>query len=336
MDQASGIGLSTDIDGGDRTRVLSMVRGTAPQASSATAARATAAAATVAALDPEVLDILKLHSRDRNRIVEVLAREEGIGAALVPHVIPLLAWDPTAEPAIFALRKVAEEHIGQLVDALLDPNQHFSVRRRLARVFSVCVSQRAAGGLMFGLDDSRFDVRYQSARSLASIVEKNPRIQLDRDRIFDVVSREVAVGRPVWESRRLLDGDDRPSTRDAIDEFVRHRAGESLAHVFTLLSLVLPREPLQLAFRSLHTDDDYLQGTALEYLESVLPAPIRQRLWPFLENTSVNRPPRPRDEVIAALLRSNHSIMLNLEELKQRAVSDARDAADLEAGVAIA
>ena len=127
------------------------------------------------------------------------------------------------------------------------------------------------------------------------------------------------MGRGVWESRRLLDVVDAGDSHSALDEFVRTRAGESLAHVFTLLSLVLPREPLQIAFRSLHTDDEYLQGTALEYLEGVLPPAIRRRLWPFIERRSVKRSARTRDEVMAELLRSNHSIMLNLEELRLRA-----------------
>jgi hypothetical protein len=43
--------------------------------------------------------------------------------------------------------------------------------------------------------------------------------------------------------------------------------------VFSLLSLVLPREPLQIAFRGLQSSDRQLRGTALEYLEGVLPAP---------------------------------------------------------------
>src|SRR5262249_51391754 len=205
-----------------------------------------------AALTPEIRDILSLRSRNRARVIAVLSKEEGLSADLVSHAITLLAWDQVADHALFALRKVAEEHLGQLVDALLDPNQDFAIRRRLARVFSVCVSQRAASGLTFGLDDPRFDVRYQSARSLAAIVEKNPRVQLDRDEIFAVVLREVAVGRGLWESRRLLDGVDGPDGESPLDAFVRTRAGESLAHVFTLLSLVLPREPLQIAFRSLH------------------------------------------------------------------------------------
>lgn len=272
-----------------------------------------------APLDPEVQDILRLRSRDRDQIVEVLHREDGLSAALVPHAIPLLAWGAVSADAVFALRKIAEDRVGQLVDALIDPNQDFSVRRRLARVFSVCVSQRAADGLLVGLDDPRFDVRCQCGRSLASIVEKNPRVQIDRERIFAVVMQEVAVGRPVWESRRLLADVDPGETDSALDDFVRDRAGESLAHVFTLLSLVLPREPLQMAFRSLNTDDEQLQGTALEYLEGVLPPPIRQRLWPFLEIGPVKRTARPHHEVISELLRSHVSIRLNLQELKRQA-----------------
>jgi hypothetical protein len=160
-----------------------------------------------------------------------------------------------------------------------------------------------------------------------AIVEKNPRVQIDPAAIFAVVLREVAVGRGVWESRRLLDHDEGADRGSSLDAFVRTRAGESLAHVFTLLALVLPREPLQMAFRSLHTDDDQLRGTALEYLEGVLPAAIRQRLWPFIEPRAASRTTRPRDEVIADLLRSNHSIVLNLEELRQRASLTMADAA---------
>jgi hypothetical protein len=321
--RAGGVDVT---DRGTRIGVLETLRAAAGSVRS-TGRRAEQGAVAWASLDADVQDILALRSRDRARVAEVLLRQHGLSAALVPHAIGLLAWDPVAEHAMFALRKVAEERVGELVDALLDPNQDFSVRRRLARVFSVCVSQRAASGLLFGLDDPRFDVRYQSARSLAAILEKNPRVQIDSDRIFDVVLREVTVGRPVWESRRLLDVSETTDSRSPVDEFVRQRAGDSLAHVFTLLSLVLPREPLQIAFRSLYADDRYLQGTALEYLESVLPGQIRQRLWPFLErgasmrSSHPDRAARPHEEVIAELLRSNHSLMLNLEELRRESAS---------------
>ena len=56
--------------------------------------------------------------------------------------------------------------------------------------------------------------------------------------------------------------------------------------MFTLLTLVLPAQPLQIAFRNLHSEDVHLRGTALEYLDAVLPARIRDLLWPHLEDIS--------------------------------------------------
>jgi AAA family ATP:ADP antiporter len=218
------------------------------------------------------------------------------------------------------LRRVAEEHVGELTDALIDPNQDFAIRRRLARVFSVCVSQRAADGLLLGLHDQRFEVRFQCARALASVAEKNPRVRIDKTHIFDVVGRETAVGRPVWESHRLLHQLDDSDSRFFVDEFVKDRASRSLAHVFTLLSLVLPPEPLQIAFKGLHTTHQNLRGTALEYLEGVLPPPIRDALWPYLEDErkASTGPRRDRDEIVADLLKSHESIMVNLRELSAR------------------
>jgi hypothetical protein len=273
--------------------------------------------------DPEITDLLDLRSRDRERVLRVLRDEAPIPATLVAHLIPLLAWDPVAEEAGRALRRVVDAHVGELTDALLDPGQPFAVRRRLARVFSTASSQRAADGLLLGLEDARFEVRFQCGRSLVSLLSAHPHTRLDGARVFDAVRREVAVSRPVWQSHRLLDGipdDDHPF----VDEFLKDRASQSLGHVFTLLSLVLPAAPLQIAYRGLHTDDPGLRGTALEYLEGVLPADIRDRLWPFVDDgPAPRRQARSRDEILADLLRSNESIVMNLEELRRRATAQA-------------
>lgn len=271
-------------------------------------------------LDHDLSLIRALRSRNREVITEALHSSDALPSTTIQDVIPLLAWDAVAEDVGIALRRIAEDHIGQLIDALLDQNQDFAVRRRLARVFTVCVSQRAVDGLMLGLEDRRFEVRFQCARSLVSIIEKNPRVHVNRDVIFEMVRRESTVGRPVWESHRLLNLLEDRDEHVFVDEFVKERANRSLAHVFTLLSLALPPEPLRIAFRGLHTDDPTLQGTALEYLEGVLPLSIREKLWPYLEDRrpSSGRPSRPRDEILADLVRSHDSIMINLEELEKR------------------
>ena len=257
--QGDGIDVSATADEATR-QVLRRIRDDADELARHHPVAAPMTAPTT--LDPELLDILLLRSRNRDRVVEVLSREDGLTPALVPHVIPLLAWEPVADYAFFALRKVAEERIGELSDALLDPGENPAVRLGIARVLSVCVSQRGADSAMLALDDSRFDVRSQAARSLAAVMEKNPLIRIDDDRIYAAVLAEVSLDQEP-ESRRV-------------------------AHVFSLLSLVLPREPLQIAYRGLQSSDRQLRGTALEYLEGVLPPAIRAALWPI-----VRRRPAP-------------------------------------------
>ena len=277
-------------------------------------------------VDPEIQEILWLRSRDPDRARAVLRQKGELTFSLIPHVIPLLAWDVVADDAIRALRTVASRHVGTLSDALLDPAEEFAVRRRVPRVMTVCRSQRAVDSLLTGLEDIRFEVRFQCGRSLSAIVANQPDLRIDAARVFAVVQREVAVGRPVWEGRHLLDRLDDGESQTFVDEFVRTRANQSLAHVFTVLSLVLPAEPLQIAFRGLHADDEHLRGTALEYLESILPVAIRDALWPFLEDhRPAGRTIKPREDILADLLRSNHSIMLNIEELRRRTEKAQRD-----------
>ena len=217
--------------------------------------------------DPDLADIVRLRSRDRARVVRVLARSEGISRALVPHVIALLSWEGVAEHAVFALRKVAEERVGELTDALLDPNQDHLVRFRLARVLSICVSQRAVEGLLLALDDGNFEVRRQATRSLLAIIERNPLVQVDRSRVLPVVLRELTQ-----------------SARDLQPAIAPGRASHALTHTFALLALVMERQPLEVAFRGLQGNDPNLVGTAVEYLDEVLPSQIRELLWPYLES----------------------------------------------------
>jgi hypothetical protein len=273
--------------------------------------------------DPEVQEIVALRSRDRDRVLTVLRDEARLPRSLVPHVVPLLAWDPVAEDAIRALRAVVDAHVGELIDVLVDASQPFAIRRRLARVLAAANSQRAVDGLLLGLDDRRFEVRFHCGRALAAILGRNPGVHIDSSRVFDVVRSEVEVERSVWESHKLLDQvqEDEPG-----DDMIKARTSRSLGHVFTLLSLVLQATPLQIAYKGLQTSDRALRGTALEYLEEVLPPDIRKGLRPFLGDDGPERPgeARSRDDVLADLLRSNESIELNLKEIRRnrRPVTD--------------
>jgi hypothetical protein len=268
-------------------------------------------------VDPLADRLKALHSGDRAQVRSALV--EPIPPQLVHSVITLLGWDEVSEDALRSLRNVAPTAIGQITDALLDQETEFTIRRRLPRVLATCDSPRAAEALLAGLGDSRFEVRYQCGRALERLHERNPKLELAAERISAAVLREVAVDRKVWEGQRLLDRADESDSSPFVDAFLRERAGRSLEHVFTLLSLTLPKQPLIVAFRGLHTNDDALRGTALEYLEGVLPEAIRVALWPFLEDKrTAKQPARPRAEILEQLMHSNASIELNLKHLRER------------------
>jgi hypothetical protein len=275
---------------------------------------------TVAAptLDPLMRRILDLRSRDAARVRAALAAGP-VTPALVPHVVPLLAWDEVVGEAMTVLRGVAGEVAGQLVDRLVDRDEEFAVRRRLPLVLAASPTPRVVDGLFWGLQDQRFEVRYRCGRALSHLLEIHPKLAVDRQRTFAAVLQEVGVDKGVWKSHRLLDSMEDEEWSPVVDEVLRERASRSLEHVFTVLSLVLPRQPLKVAFRGLHTDDAMLRGTALEYLETALPEDIRVALWPFLEDTRVaaQRESRPTDEIISDLLQSNQSIVMNLEQAKK-------------------
>jgi hypothetical protein len=247
------------------------------------------------------------------------ALAERVPRALIPDVIPLLAWDEVAVHAARALREAGDRIAGQLVDALADPEEEFAVRRRIPAVLASSASPIAASGLWLGLSDPRFEVRYRCGLALARRPEAAG-VGGSPDAVFAAVGRELNVGRGVWESQRVLDDLSDDEASPYVDQYLRDRAGRSLEHVFTLLSLVLPRRPLWIAFQGLHTTDQVLRGTALEYLDSVLPTAVRDRLWPLVEDRGggARRPTRPRDEVVADLMRSHESIAMNLHALRGR------------------
>ena len=268
---------------------------------------------------PDADRIADFRSGDPSRIRRAL-RGEPITAALVSEVISLLAQDDVAREAIEALRGAGVPAIEPLIIGLLDPREEFVIRRRIPLILATYRHPRAAEGLSHGLADRRFEVRYRCGRGLSHLTEIEPTCRVAPPVVYEAVLREVEVGAGVWEGRRLLDRLDDEAWSPVVDDAIRDRANKSLEHVFTLLALVLPRQPLRIAFRGLHVRDPFLRGTALEYLESALPPEVRKPLWPYLEDQRPRREPvtKPTDEALAKLLSQNDSIVIHLDELRRK------------------
>jgi AAA family ATP:ADP antiporter len=245
------------------------------------APRAAAPAAPAPPEDPRLRALAELRSGDRRRVEDALDRLVKPDAMLIAQVIQLLAWDDVVSRARKVLEAAAAFHVGLLVDALVDADTDFAIRRRLPRVLGTLSSDLALRGLLQGLDDARFEVRYQCSHSIDRMLSRSTGLAVDPARVMAVVDRELSVSPQVWQGYRLIDraeGDAVPATQEAQAE----RAQENVTHVFCLLAAVLPREPLQVAFRGIRADDPSLRGLALEYLDGVLPPAIRAKLYALL------------------------------------------------------
>jgi hypothetical protein len=224
---------------------------------------------------------------------------------LVPCLLPLLAHDALAGDVRMELRWMAPRFIGTLADALLDPDLPLAARQRVPSVLEVTHNPRAVEALMSGLEDEEFNVRYSSARALARMHARDASIVIDATRVIEAVERELAVDERAWISRELRYEVDLRSEGGELADVDDPRMNVSMEHVFTLLGLVLDRQALRLALRAVASRDRTLRGTALEYLENVLPEEVRRDLWPWL------------GETIEGGMRSNRPSNALVEDLKR-------------------
>jgi ATP:ADP antiporter, AAA family len=242
--------------------------------------------------DPRLKILGELRSGSRQRVEQALADLSHPDTMMIAQIVELLAWDDVVMRARPVLEAHAADHVGLFIDELLDPDTDFAIKRRLPRILGTVMSERALSGLVRGLDDARFEVRYQCGRAMDRLLTRNVGLEVDRRRILAAVDRELSVSPQIWQGHHLIDHLDREDeTQSSVQAGPPQR---NLEHVFTLLSAVLPREPLQVAYHGIRSADAGLRGLAVEYLDGVLPANIRTKLWALINAA----PPVPRAQPV--------------------------------------
>lgn len=320
MDRADQLDLAYVEDVSTLSAVLNTVSSfVIPQSKLPETKASPAESGAVTTTDPIVEQLCELRSGDAERVQHALGRMQHADALLAPQIIRLMAWNEVTLPARRLLLQDADKHVGLLVDFLLDESQDFAVRRRIPRVLAATKSQRGLDGLMQALEDARFEVRFQCGRALDYLHRNAPEIRLDPERIYAAVERELSVNRTIWDGRRLLDRRDSQDEFSYLDEVIKERAHQSLEHVFSLLSIVLPRDPLKIAFRALHSDDRMFRGLALEYVDNVLPPRLRNRLAAVITDAEVPVTEEARQNALAKLMASNDQLVLEWQRRRDEA-----------------
>jgi hypothetical protein len=142
-------------------------------------------------------------------------------------------------------------------------------------VLKFCASSIARDGLIQGLSASSFEVRLRCGRALLALTERHPELVVNGQFALSEVERELS-------------------------NLANHvRAHE---HIFNLLGLALEREPVRITALAFESDDAYLRGTALEYLQTVLPTRIFSLLGPRLATKGTPAPKHGDPAAIRAQL----------------------------------
>lgn len=261
------------------------------------------------AADSAIEQLSDLLSGEPQRVLGAL-----IDPSLSPHfasyVIEILGNDAHARAAYAALERMGPRITGQLVDAVLRPETPAAVRRRVPRLLRKQNDPRAVQGLLEGLRDDEFDVRYRCGHALADLRNSNPDLELPRDQIMTAVEAEMATEEQEWQHRRLRD-EVAAEDQSEIDALLESRNDRSLQHVFTLLSLALDGDAMVLSLRALSSHNENLRGTSLEYLYNVLPERVRDSLWPRLTDRSELRRVKPTTSSPEELLQTMQSLMVD-------------------------
>jgi hypothetical protein len=254
--------------------------------------------------DPVVAAIADLRSGDLSRTraaIHALPSDPLVIGAL----IPLLEQRALLREVVAALTAFGSRGAAQLVDALLSPATPVAIQRRIPLLLRSCASTLARDGLVQGLDAFSFDVRLRCGSALVALTERHPELNVSPESALNAVARALAN-----------DGD---------DATVRQ-------HVFNLLALALDREPVRIAALAFETDDPYLRGTALEYLETVLPPALFSALSRRLPAPDARAPHdraplrrRGAAEARADLLHAGVTLKVSLDEVRRQLATSEGD-----------
>jgi hypothetical protein len=130
-----------------------------------------------------------LRSGDGRRAIEAAGELGPDDWRPAPLAIDLLAWDEAMPAAREALERIGPKITGMLVDALLDQQRDFVLRRRLPRVLAYLPSMRAVEGLFAALGDQRFEVRFYAGRALYLLLRNHLDLTVAPHRVWAAISR---------------------------------------------------------------------------------------------------------------------------------------------------
>ena len=201
---------------------------------------------------------------------------------LVPELLDRLGDPKLAPSAVQALGSFGDSIVGGLRDHLCDANVPIQARREIPAVLVALGTPAAAGVLLDNLLQRDTTLRFRTINALNKLCRQNPQISLDPQMLETVLAAEIMGHYRSYQILATIG-----ATTDGADPLARglkESIHQELERIFLLLNLLHPRLDLHNAYLGLQSGNAAVHDNALEFLDNVLKANLREMLVPLLDS----------------------------------------------------
>jgi len=213
----------------------------------------------------------------------------------LPQIIEKLKNPHTKSDASDALVKYGTKIIGTLSDYLSAEDETFVVKNSVVGILAQIGNQETADLLSLEVKDKKDELDTAIIDALDKIRTENSSIQFSESIILPEILKRMED-----QYSAFLDCYDEKSSSKSVDKTDDNSKEHKIIHVniFKLLGLLYPHEDIIKAYQNIEFNTKDSVGYAIELLDNILPGEIKTRLFPLIDNISIEERIRLCREVL--------------------------------------
>lgn len=236
--------------------------------------------------------------------IQSVRQHGGRDPVFVPILISLLGHRLLKRAARDALVAYGEEIADSLTTVLRNPDADVWVRRHIPATLARISSRKSLDVLIDALGTPDGFLRYKVVEALERLRREHPELGVDHHPIEERLLKESLSYFRYLSLRDSLTRNDGVGKDSLLCRALSEKLHRTCDRIYRLLGVIYPWKDVAAARWSIEHDEGWLRASAIEYLDNVLPGPLRTRLIPIFDDTPVEEKVRKGHVVLKMEARS--------------------------------
>ena len=202
----------------------------------------------------------------------------------LPQIIEKLKNPQTKADSSAALVKYGTKIIGTLSDYMSADDEDLDVKSSVISILAQIGNQETADLLSLELNHKKDEIDKEIIDALDKIRSENSNIQFSEEIILPEILKRMkdqfSAFLEWFETEVSSDEEDKTGKRSGVYEIIH-------VDIFKLLGLLYPHEDIIKAYQNIEFGTKDSIGYAIELLDNILPVEIKTRLFPLIDNISI-------------------------------------------------